>query len=114
MYIVIFMMYIISAIIKGRIHKEVGLGTPFDAEYNVKRNKIIRNREISNMESTVKKGEATTIPAAKLSKEELEAQLEGFWSKGTVYEGQQEVAAVVQEPTLSSAEHKKDSIIFRY
>ncbi len=106
-YIVIFMMYIISSIIKGRIHKEVGLGTPFDAEYNVKRNKIIRNREISNMESTVKKGEATTIPAAKLSKEELEAQLEGFWSKGTVYEGQQEVAAVVQEPTLSSAEHKK-------
>ncbi|MGR5910069.1 hypothetical protein ACT7C4_12590 [Bacillus pacificus] len=62
----------------------------------------------------LKKGEATTIPAAKLSKEELEAQLEGFWSKGTVYEGQQEVAAVVQEPTLSSAEHKKDSIIFRY
>ena len=55
MYIVIFMMYIISSIIKGRIHKEVGLGTPFDAEYNVKRNKIIRNREISNMESTVKK-----------------------------------------------------------
>ena len=74
-------MYIISSIIKGRIHKEVGLGTPFDAEYNVKRNKIIRNREISNMESTVKKGEATTIPAAKLSKEELEAQLEGFGVK---------------------------------
>ncbi|KMP29298.1 Tetratricopeptide repeat-containing protein [Bacillus wiedmannii] len=106
-YIVIFMMYSISSIIKGRIHKEVGLGTPFDAEYNVKRNKIIRNREISNMESTVKKEEATTIPTAKLSKEELEAQLEGFWSKGTVYEGQQEVAAAVKEPALSSAEHKK-------
>ncbi|WP_242214151.1 lipopolysaccharide assembly protein LapB [Bacillus cereus group sp. BfR-BA-01383] len=106
-YIVILIMYIISSIINGRIHKGVGLGTPFDAEYNVKRNKIIRSREISNMESTVEKGETTTIPTVKLSKEELEAQLEGFWSKGTVYEEQQEVAAAVKEPALSSAEHKK-------
>lgn len=106
-YIVVFIMYSISSILKGRIHKKVGLGTSFDAEYNVKRNKIIRDREISNMEGTVEKGEVTNIPTAKLSKEELEAQLDGFWSKGTVYDGQQEVAAAVKEPALSSAEHKK-------
>ncbi|PEP46199.1 hypothetical protein COF36_20985 [Bacillus pseudomycoides] len=69
-YILLFGMYFIFFKIQEKIYKEVGLGTPFDAKDNLRRNQITNEQEISKMARIVDKVKPTTVSTNKLSPEE--------------------------------------------
>ncbi|MDM5186440.1 hypothetical protein QUF99_03170 [Bacillus sp. DX4.1] len=108
-YFIVLVMCLISSIIKGKIHKEVGLSMPSDRRNNLRRNQLVREQEISKMTRKIEKVEPSDVSTQKLSKEEIESQLANFWNNGAVFEKQQmeEVATAVRTSHLSSEEHKK-------